>query len=82
MADCAITWKQRPVDFVSACSPTAAYRSHVALVRGSPKDDAEAISQPAIHMVPVMGAQALLGDMTSKSLCLPASSFSCPSIWL
>ena len=44
MADRAITWKERPVDFVSTLSATAAYRLNVAFTFRFPNNDAEVTS--------------------------------------
>src|SRR5882672_5132425 len=39
-----MTWKERPVDFVSTLSGTTAYRLHVAFVSRVPHDDAQVAS--------------------------------------
>ena len=44
MADRAITWKERPVDFVSTLSATAAYGLDVVFAFRFPNNDAEVTS--------------------------------------
>jgi hypothetical protein len=43
MADRAMAWKERPVDFVSTLSRTTAYGLDVVFVFRFPNDDAEVI---------------------------------------